>query len=186
MEIVAQQHDAHVRCAPASGATHSPSIRPSTRLCTPAPSYQCPEAEGIPPRRRPCRYLYSVHLKPNPNPSPNPNPNQVPVLCAPQAAHRGESPRLLRVRGRVKVRLTLPLTLLTLTLTLTGEEPRLRGYRGHGGGPRRAERRRRRGRQPREPRGGAPSDGRGISPDISPIPRPYLARCAGRWRWWSG
>ena len=91
------------------GATHSPSIRPSTRLstpapsylstpapsylstpapsylCTPAPSYQWPEAEGIPPRWRPGRYLYSVHLKPNPNPSPNPNPNQVPVLCAPQA-----------------------------------------------------------------------------------------------------
>ena len=63
-EIVAQQHDAHVRCAPASGATHPPSIRPSTRLYPPAPSYQCPEAEGIPPRRRPGRYLYSVHLKP--------------------------------------------------------------------------------------------------------------------------
>ena len=42
------------------GATHSPSIR----LSTPALSYQCPEAEGIPPRRRPGRYLYSVHLKP--------------------------------------------------------------------------------------------------------------------------
>jgi len=46
------------------GATHPPSIRPSTRLSTPAPSYQCPEAEGIPPRWRPGRYLYSVHLKP--------------------------------------------------------------------------------------------------------------------------
>ena len=54
------------------GATHSPSIRPSTRLSspvpsylsTPAPSYQSTEAEGIPPRRWPGRYLYSVHLKP--------------------------------------------------------------------------------------------------------------------------
>ena len=57
------------------GAAHPPSIRPSTRPSPPAPlppapSYQCPEAEGIPPRRRPGRYLYSVHRKPNPNPNP--------------------------------------------------------------------------------------------------------------------